>query len=217
MAYDGLGHWVAVFLEDSQWADHFNSYKTALLELTYSNTCWSWAMRMLSTAQECYRSCSQYPADLMLSMSWSSAVGACPLFGDPCFPGVWIVLLSCCTQLPLVTGYSEDWALALSLRCSSFGMTESGMSPGTHRPMRINGMEMPPSPGDGGSRSLALDDGRELCASIMMTSQRLAMTLATLLLLTPVLLFAILDDQLGGWKQATTQIVWNVTDVSVPI
>ena len=66
----------------------------------------------------------------------------------------------------------------------------------------------PPSSASGSSRP---------CARGVTPCQRLAKALATLLLLTPVLLLAVMDSQSQAWKHAVPLTVWNITDAGGPI
>ena len=70
-----------------------------------------------------------------------------------------------------------------------------------------------PSLASGSSRL----DARRPCARGVTPCQRQATALATLLLLTPVLLLAVMDGQSQAWKHAVPLTVWNNTDLGGPI
>ena len=55
-------------------------------------------------------------------------------------------------------------------------------------------------------------DAQQPCAWSMMICQKLATALATLILLTPVLLFAVLDCQSEAWKHASPLTMQSITD-----
>ena len=191
-----------------------------------TNGCKEWATGMCATVRKCYRARSRGPADsyaiYLLAMRslnvpleavtaafreydfpYNEAVIRCLLRKDtPAYVHIYIYIQwqwpRVLSRPPVHTrGYNDSaWNLLVFIAMDTPPSSSS-----------------PPSLVSGSSRL----DAWWLCAWGVTPCQRLATALATLLLLTPVLLLDVMDGQSQAWKHAVPLTVQDITDAGSPI
>ena len=190
-----------------------------------TNGCEEWATGTWATVRKCYRARSRGPADSMLFIYWPCGAVVCPWGPSPPYSGN-------TTSLTMRPWSDASWERTHPHTSTYIYIQWQWPRVLSRPPVHTRGyndsawtllvfiaMDTPPSsssPPSSASGSSRLDAWRP-CAWGVTPCQRLATALATLLLLTPVLLLDVKDGQSQAWKHAVPLTMQDITDAGSPI